>query len=48
MNLNYPATKSATLAAYVPSFPRIPTPTSAYVIMLTSLAPSPTAMVKNY
>jgi hypothetical protein len=26
-NLNYPIAKSAVLAAYYPSFPRIPTPT---------------------
>ena len=44
-NLNCPIAKSAVLAAYCPSFPRIPTPTCAYSIILTSLAPSPIARV---
>ena len=39
--------KSATLHASVPYFPLTPTPTSAAVIMLTSLAPSPIARVKS-
>lgn len=37
--------KSELLAAYCPSRPRMPTPTWALRIMLTSLAPSPIANV---
>lgn len=44
-NLNCPIAKSAVLAAYCPSLPRIPTPTCAYNIILTSFAPSPIAKV---
>ena len=44
-NLNYPIAKSAVLAAYYPSLPRIPTPTWAWRIIFTSLAPSPIANV---
>jgi len=44
-NLNCPIAKSAVLAACCPSLPRIPTPTWAYKIMLTSFAPSPIARV---
>lgn len=46
MNLNYPTTKSATLAASVPYLPLTPIPTSAAVIILTSFEPSPTAIVR--
>lgn len=37
--------KSADLMAYVPSFPLIPTPICASMIMDTSFAPSPIAKV---
>jgi len=44
-NLNCPIAKSLLLAACMPSRPAIPTPTSAFMIMETSLAPSPIARV---
>mmetsp|Transcript_17782 Transcript_17782/g.50054 ORF Transcript_17782/g.50054 Transcript_17782/m.50054 type:complete len:218 (+) Transcript_17782:190-843(+) len=40
-------TKSEAITACMPSFPRMPTPTWAAWIMATSLAPSPTAMVRT-
>jgi len=39
--LNYYILKSAANAAYLPSFPSIPIPTSALYIIPTSLPPSP-------
>jgi len=45
--LNYATAKSALLAAYMPSRPAIPTPTSAFIIIATSFAPSPIASVTS-
>ena len=39
--LNFKIEKSEELAAYLPSFPSIPIPTSAYCIIPTSFPPSP-------
>ena len=41
--LNFNIEKSLASAAYLPSFPSIPIPTSAHYIMPTSFPPSPTA-----
>ena len=39
--MNFKIEKSEELAAYLPSFPSIPIPTSAYCIIPTSFPPSP-------
>ena len=43
--LNFPMAKSEKELAWEPSLPKIPMPTCAVYIMLTSLAPSPIARV---
>ena len=40
--------KSALLAAYIPSFPAMPTPTCAFIIIATSFAPSPIENVVSF
>lgn len=47
-SLNSPIIKSADLAACLPSFPLIPTPTCAATIILTSFAPSPIDRVRQF